>query len=321
MRTGVPFPPHRDLATLKSAVSLETALHHYGLTTALKRRGHKLVGPCPLHSGADNPTAFLADCRRQLWYCFTRCHGGDVISLIRCVEGIDYPQVAQRLADLAGRSIPASSHHHPPFQPYTRRLRLREHAPFFQAMDLHPHTLGTFEAGFWPHSYGFLQDCVAVRLHSPQGKPLGYAGRRLHHLSRGKWILPRSFPKSTFLFNAHRLPRSLPHPLLLVEGAWGVLKLTQVGYPAVVALFGLDISPFQVHYITRLRTPVLVLTDGDDPGRRAGPRLTRILGPSARFVPLPPDRDPEDLTPTQIHTLLKPFFPNPMRTTPGRIHE
>jgi len=152
--------------------------------------------------------------------------------------------------------------------------------------------------------------------------PLGYAGRRLHDLSKGKWFLPRAFPKNAFLFNAHRIPRPLPHPLLIVEGAWGVMKLAQAGFPASVALFGLHLSSFQCRWITRLRVPVLVLTDGDDPGREAGPRIAARLGSFARFLALPRDRDPEDLPASQLHRLLQPFlgsrsFPVPQHCLSG----
>jgi hypothetical protein len=50
-------PPVVTLSHLKRTVSIETVLNAEGLVTSLKRRGQRLVGPCPVHGG-DNPHAF-----------------------------------------------------------------------------------------------------------------------------------------------------------------------------------------------------------------------------------------------------------------------
>ena len=74
-------PPALAFSDLKRSVSIATVLTAEGLATSLKRRGQRLVGPCPVHGG-DNPQAFVVDLDRDLWYCFTRCQGGgDVVEL------------------------------------------------------------------------------------------------------------------------------------------------------------------------------------------------------------------------------------------------
>ncbi len=61
-------PPVLAFSLLKRTVSIERVLTAKGLATSLKRRGQRLVGPCPLHGG-DNPHAFVVDLARDLWYC------------------------------------------------------------------------------------------------------------------------------------------------------------------------------------------------------------------------------------------------------------
>ncbi len=79
------YPPFIAFSHLKRRVSIEAVLNAEGLATSLKRRGQRLVGPCPVHGG-DNPQAFVVDLARDLWYCFTRCQGGgDVVELVRLV--------------------------------------------------------------------------------------------------------------------------------------------------------------------------------------------------------------------------------------------
>ena len=89
------IPPSRDFQRLKAAVTIEQVLAHRGLLAGLCVSPHRLVGPCPLHGG-DNPRAFVVDRARSLWRCFTACDaGGDVIELLRRLDGVGYADVAR----------------------------------------------------------------------------------------------------------------------------------------------------------------------------------------------------------------------------------
>ncbi len=224
--------------------------------------------------------------------------------LIRALDQVSYAEVARILATMAGqpptrplRSTPAPAS---PFVPYTRRLTLDPDHPFLAARGIHPSTARRFEVGIW-HGWGMLQGCVAVRLHHVAGCPLGYAGRRLQPDRRGKWVFPRRLPKSSLLYGWHRV---VGHdPLVVVEGPWEVLRLHQIGVPAV-ALLGTHASRDQVDLLAQRRC--LLLLDGDDAGRAAARPLARVL--AAPIVDLPSGRDPADLSDQQLLQLLTPFF-------------
>ena len=49
-------PPVLTFSHLNRTVSIETELNAEGLATSLKRRGQRLVGPCPVQGG-DTPHA------------------------------------------------------------------------------------------------------------------------------------------------------------------------------------------------------------------------------------------------------------------------
>lgn len=302
------------LRELRQLVSIEQVLELRGLTETLTRRGHRLVGPCPVHGG-DNPTAFVADCRRGLWNCHTVCRGGDVVELLRALDQVSYAEVAQTLRAIAGQLPPRPPTPPPPpaepFRPYTRRLTLDPHHPFLAARRIHPATAQRFEVGAWS-GWGMLQGCVAVRLHDVEGRPLGYAGRRLQPDRRGKWVFPRRLPKSSLLYGWHRA--AAHDPLVVVEGPWEVLRLHQLGLPAV-ALLGTHFSRNQVELLARRRC--LLLLDGDDAGRAAARRLARAL--TAPIVDLPIARDPADLPDQELVSLLRPSFSSnqpDLRTVP-----
>ncbi len=267
-----------DLKLLKHSVAIHQVLAHHGLADRFTRRGDRLFGPCPIHGG-DNKSAFVVSLSRNLWYCFSGCaRGGDVIDLVRSLDDLTFSQAGDYLASLASAppppapavSSPPSRARQPrPFKPFTRKLRLDPGADLLRHKAITPSTASLFESGVYLGS-GFLQDCVGVRLHDPSGQPLGYAGRRLvpsHATLYGKWKLPAGFPKASILYGFHRLPATLDTTICLVEGTWSVMRLHQLGIPAV-ALLGSSLSPTQ----RRLLDPfprIVLLLDGDPTGRSA----------------------------------------------------
>lgn len=310
------YPPALTFSHLKRSVSIETVLTAEGLATSLKRRGQRLVGPCPVHGG-DNPQAFVVDLDRDLWYCFTRCQGGgDVVELVRRMHRVGYRQSAHYLATLAQTppappsSVTASSEK--PFRPYTRRLRLDPLAPLLHHKGIQPETAQRFEAGGY-EGPGFLRGCIAVRLHDPQARSLGYAGRRLDPQPArryGKWKFPPRLPKREILYGYHHSATQQHKGLMVVEGPWSVMRLMQIGFPAV-ALLGIQLSSAQFKLLCRA-SPIILMLDGDEAGRSASRKiahaLTQHTSTQVHRIELPPGLDPDDLNDTDLRHRLQPFF-------------
>ena len=298
---------------LKRLVSVETVLAERDALAGLRRRGERLIGPCPIHHG-DNPHAFVVT--GPLWHCFTRCGGGDVIALVRRLTGWDYRRIGPYLASLVESAPPPERAYPPPatptptFRPFTRTLPLDGADAVLQQKGITAATAQRFEVGRY-HGPGFLADCLAVRLHDPSGQPLGYAGRRLDPTQAqryGKWKMPPRLPKASLLYNFHRLRRPLAQPLLVVECPWGVMRLTQIGLPAV-ALLGTQLSQAQQRLL--LQAPRLILMlDGDRAGREATAHLLDHLAPRipVHSIRLPDLLDPDELCDQQLRQLVQPFL-------------
>lgn len=287
-----------SFSEIKNRVAIEAVLAARGLVVRMHRRGNRLSGPCPIHGG-DNRGAFVVDRARNVWYCFSGCgRGGDVIELVRLLDNVSHREAALRLAkmtpSLASEPLLAR-----PFRPFERALNLDPHTPWLAAKGILPVTARAYEAGLWRGS-GMLAGCVAVRLHTPTGAPLGYAGRRLGpHGS--KWVFPRALPKSSVLYGFHRADPVAP--LVVVECPWGVMRLAQIGTPAV-ALLGTALSAAHVELLSR-RPQITLLFDGDAAGRRAAVEAaSRIRGPAIRCVDLPDGLDPDDLPDAELQSLL-----------------
>lgn len=307
-----------DFARLKH-VSIERVLQVRGLGDRFRRRNNRLVGPCPIHAGQGS-TSFVADLDRNLWFCFSSCgRGGDVIDLVRLLDGVGHREAAAYLVGLGGHRcadadesagpVVGAVQLPPPFRPFRRRLNLDAEIPFLARKGILPETARLFDAGAWAGP-GFLEGCVGVRQFDLDGRPLGYAGRRLdpEMIRRfGKWKLPPRFPKGEILFNMHRIADALcSDTIVVLECPWGVMRLHQLGIPAV-ALLGLYPSETHLRHL-RLAGKILLLLDGDLAGRTAAPRIAAAIGSAAEVLHLPDGLDPDDLSDPDLRQVLLPFL-------------
>jgi len=149
--------------------------------------------------------------------------------------------------------------------------------PFLQAKGISPVIAARLEVGAF-HGNGFLKDCIGVRLHDPEGRPLGYMGRRLlgaDIVRWGKYKLPSGFPKADVLYAWHQCPPPGRCVLIVTECAWAVLRLAALGLPAV-ALLGCHASSRQLAILRTLPRLTLLL-DGDWAGRMGSRRLAEQL--------------------------------------------
>ena len=304
-----------DFKHLKRTVSIGDVLVHKGLMGQFRVLGDKLMGPCPLHGG-DNPQAFVVNLSKNVWYCFTGCgSGGDVIEFVRKMDGKSHLQAAEYLSILAG-SAPIRQTFRPsakpskPFRPFTRRLSLNPDAPLLRQKKIHPATALRFEAGAW-YGSGFLKDCIGVRLHDRKGNPVGYAGRWIHPPDmkmHGKWKFPFGLPKSSLLYNYHRIRSALSRGLVVGECPWGVMRLAQLGIPAV-ALLGTSLSSQQFDLLRNVPSIILML-DGDGAGKNAMRRISGALKLHTRvqIFALPEGLDPDDLSDFELKKVSRFFL-------------
>jgi len=128
------------------------------------------------------------------------------------------------------------------------------------------------------------------------GAVLGFAGRALGPSSR-KWVNTSGMPKARALYGLDALSAPVSGPVLVVEGYLDVIVLQSRGWPAVGTM-GTSFSGAQADLLAGLGAEVVVLFDGDHPGRRAACRAVRLLesrGVPVRVGLLPEGRDPDEL--------------------------
>ena len=306
--TGASF---LNFSNLKKQISIAAVLEDQGLLSRFRRQGNQLFGPCPIHQG-DNPNAFVISLSKNLYHCFTGCNsGGDVIDLVCRLDGKSVRQAGLYLLSLSHcTKIPLRSSPRKKFVPFTRRIPLDHTTKFFHSKRILPETASRFEAGAY-YGYGFLESSIAVRIHDPDGNPIGYAARRLKNSTiqkYGKWNFPPRMPKNQILYNYHRLVPSIWDGVVIVEDAWSVMRLSQIGIPAV-ALLGLHLSKLQQKLLSKKNRVVLML-DGDHAGKLAATKLQPLLNnfTNTLKISLPDGLDPDDLSDVELMAIVAPFF-------------
>jgi DNA primase len=304
----VAYHPQLDFQRLKPLVPITALLDDLGLLSSFVQKGARLIGPCPLHHGSGR-ASFVVHLDRNLWYCFSDCKtGGDIVSLAQKLLNLGFLDTARYLAALI-QAHPSSIAPLPPpppprpFVPFTRTIPLVHRHPFLSNKGISPDTARLAETGAFLGN-GFLANSIAVRLHDLDGSPLGYAGRSLEPNAAPKWKFPPRFPKSSIFYNHHRICNPLPPAVVVVECPWGVMRLTQLGIPAL-ALLGTSLSSLQKDILASIPRVVLLL-DGDSPGRLAARTIIDSLAPSThvRSVSLPDGLDPDNLKDVHLAAIL-----------------
>lgn len=85
------------IQAIKEKASLVDVVSEY---TALRKRGSRLVGLCPLHN--EKTPSFSIDEEKQLFHCFGCNTGGDVIAFLMKVEGLSFKQTLAKLCERHG---------------------------------------------------------------------------------------------------------------------------------------------------------------------------------------------------------------------------
>jgi len=291
-----------DFKAVKSALTMERVLEHYGLLDSFKRSGDSLSGPCPIHKGS-NPTQFRVSISKNVWNCFSECkHGGNTLDFIARKENVTIHAAAMKAIEWFGLNLgemkadaeqeagepDETPRQAPPTRPKppiqtkaesggpnkALNFRLdkleREHL-YLKERGITLETAVDFGAGFCEK--GMMAGRIAIPIHNPDGKVVAYAGRFAGVPSddNPKYKLPQGFRKSLEVFNIDRAvkePRDIPW--VIVEGFFDCMKLHQLGHKKVVALMGSTMSGAQEELIrksTDSRSQAIIMFDEDEAGR------------------------------------------------------
>lgn len=335
-----------DFKELRTRMTFPFVLQHYGI--ALTEKGDQWVGSCPLpsHGESGGAVSFSAHPQKGIFQCFGCGAKGNVLDFVVLYEGgnpkrgLDVRKTALKFHKLLRNGSkpeppPAGengSSQEPPRsgvnEPLNFRLKDLDPAhPYLVGRGFSESTMRQFGVGYCHR--GVFAGRIAIPLHDPQDRLIGYAGRiaedSLVQEGQPKYLFPPrretdggmvEFRKSLFLYNGHRLAEPVTD-LIVVEGFCSVWWLTQASLPQVVAVMGSSVSAEQMELILELTEPggrVWLFADNDEAGQRCAFQVAPQLGRKRQvLVVVGTKRQPTDYTPEELHAL----FPSPVTGEAG----
>jgi DNA primase len=330
---------------IKKTVTLQMAIEHYGIP--LRRvNANTLRGKCPLpmHGSEKSKESFTATLSKGVggaWACQSQSCiksrgrvGGNVLDFVAAMEQCSVRDAAIKLqlwflVPAAGEprepvgkephaEISAGKEPEPqPVQennngagenesnkPLTFTLQNVDCThPYLKERGLTEETAKTFAAGFFPGK-GSMYGRIVIPIHNRNGELVAYAGRAIDG-SEPRYKFPAGFHKSLELFNLNRVRGELA--VVLVEGCFDCMKVTQAGFPCV-ALMGSTMSEAQEDLLAANFAEVIVMLDGDEAGRHAtdeiSDRLQKVVY-RVKIVSMGDGQQPDMLITEEIQALLK----------------
>ena len=101
-------PDRERIERLKDAIAIEDVI---GKSLALRPSGQVLIGRCPFHEDRKPSFAVYPEARR--FYCFGCGKRGDVITFLRELEGLSFPEALDALEQLTGNHGPKTQSENP----------------------------------------------------------------------------------------------------------------------------------------------------------------------------------------------------------------
>lgn len=90
----------QELDEIKRRIDIVDLISHY---VTLKKAGVNYKALCPFHE--EHTGSFMVSPEKQIYKCFGCSEGGDIFNFIMKIEGLNFPETVQLLADRSGIKI------------------------------------------------------------------------------------------------------------------------------------------------------------------------------------------------------------------------
>jgi DNA primase len=303
-----------NFAAVKQAVTLEAVLRHYQVDDLKGGRGGHYRGRCPIHRG-EGRDAFHIDVKRKIFHCFSCGAGGDVLDLVALLDRCTLREAALQLKDwfpgaamrrnrLTRQRVTKGTISVNPPLGFTLRGVDGSHG-YLAAREIQEGTAARFGVGFYRGS-GLMSGRVVIPIHDEGGRLVAYAGRAVDG-TEPRYRFPAGFRKSRVLFNFHRAAATRSDTVLVVEGFFDCLRVSQAGWESVVALMGTELYEHPTQLLREQFRSVTLMLDGDAAGLLGRDRVAARLRDlcEVRVIGLPEGRQPDQLPDSELRQLIE----------------
>jgi len=299
---------------------------------------------CPVHGG-DRPDAFCYNTNKNIWSCFShRCHekhGNDIVGLVMGMKDIPFLEAINWLEDIINQekldiaSLSARAEHNTSSTPDPNKTidedKLLNLSKNLDSIKDRPFSLDTakfFNAGLCDTGQDYDRR-IMVPIRNADGEIVGFTGRsdfskcsscNQYHRegfncpTHGypKWkIYPRTFKKHLELYNIDKAKEFIfkTNAVVVVEGAFDVWRLWELGVKNCVACLGVNLNKHQLKILKDFGCINLItFFDSDTSGKSASKNVIKKGGDEFKFKDLTGviDCDPGDITDKQYTEHIKP---------------
>ncbi|KKT84620.1 MAG: primase protein [Candidatus Collierbacteria bacterium GW2011_GWA2_44_99] len=286
-----------------------------GQYVSLKKMGRHHKGLCPFH--AEKTASFTVNEEMGFYKCFGCNNGGDVIKFLMEIEGIDFRDALERLADKAGVKLITKK-----YEGGEQKQKLLE------VMDLtarYYHWLLT-EGKSGEKARKYLTDRgigekliktfsgyfdkfrgrIMFPLLDAGGRVVGFSGRILPVLEKEnepKYLnSPETeiYHKGRMLFGFYQAKQAIREKkrAVLVEGQMDLISSFGAGVSESVAVGGTALTEDQVEMISRLAKTIYLSFDADEAGLLAIKRAVEMAekrGLDVKVVQIEGGKDPDEI--------------------------
>jgi DNA primase len=302
-----------SFAAIKQGVTLEAVLRRYQIDDLKRGPSGRYRGRCPIHQG-EGPDAFHVDVKRKIFHCFACGAGGDMLELVARLERCTVRQAALQLQDWFP-NVAVQGDQATLTQLVTKGNRVNRPLNFtLRGVDcrhaymvdrgIGERTAMRFGVGYYG-GCGLMSGRVVIPIHDEFGRLVAYAGRSVDG-GPPRYRFPAGFGKSQVLFNFHRAAATASDTVVVVEGFFDCLRVSQAGYASVVALMGTEMYKTPARLLQDRFASVVLLLDGDAAGRKGRVQVAEILKDkcTVRVVELADGAQPDHLPNRELHKLL-----------------
>ncbi|MEO5368503.1 MAG: CHC2 zinc finger domain-containing protein [Magnetococcus sp. DMHC-1] len=245
-----------------------------GLTVELQRKGNELVGFCPFHQ--DKNPSFTVNDEKGFFHCFGCGANGDHFTWMKKMDGIEFKEAVERLANEAAITPPITA---------TEEKKKEKWNPIVPVPDGVPPIFKSHYRHGKPSSIWVYHDAT--------GKPLGYI-YRFDLGDKEKEILPLTWCKSESgktswrwqtwekgrrpLYGLDRLAARPDAPVAIVEGEKTADAAKQLLFRPVVITWPGGGQAFQYADWSPIQgRKVVIIPDADEPGRKTAKGIAILL--------------------------------------------
>lgn len=275
---------------------------------------------CPFHSNHDSP-AFTVGLENGLYMCHnpgcTANNGGNIHKLVMLLSKKNLVEARRFILGKRINARPLADYIEEIYEPKEMK-RISESAldpmvnnlkqspramDYLKSRGFDESTIEHFKVGYDPKI-----DMIVVPIFDKDGGLISFNGRSIEGKS---FRLGKGVPRNEIIYNLHNAKKF--GTAIVCESQFDVMRIHQAGFPNAVCFFGSHISKIQARILQRYFERVIIMTDADPAGRKAGHTLSQMLrGVSVEWaiyewgVVYPHDaKDAGDMTLDEIRYVIK----------------